>query len=194
PFDYRQQALLYLPRDLPDPSADGFAEAAADRIAELVKLSAGRAFLLFTSHKQLRRVHALLKDRLSQPILLQGDQPKNVLLDEFKRTVGSVLFGTSSFWEGVDVVGDALSLVVIDKLPFSPPDDPLVSARAARLEEEGQDPFQRYHLPRAALQLAQGFGRLIRHRNDRGVVALLDRRAVTRPYGKRVLSGLPAEC
>jgi ATP-dependent DNA helicase DinG len=117
-----------------------------------------------------------------------------VLLDAFKARSGSVLFGTASFWEGVDVVGDALSLVVIDKLPFQPPDDPLVAARAARLEDEGHDPFQRYHLPRAALQLAQGFGRLIRHRGDRGVVALLDRRAVTRSYGRRVLAGLPPEC
>jgi ATP-dependent DNA helicase DinG len=194
PFDYGSQALLYLPNDLPEPGDDRFAQAAAARIEALVGFSRGRAFLLFTSHKQLRRVHALLTDRLRHPLLVQGDQPKHVLLDAFKARPGSVLFGTASFWEGVDVVGDALSLVVIDKLPFQPPDDPLVAARAARLEDEGQDPFQRYHVPRAALQLAQGFGRLIRHRGDRGVVALLDCRASTRSYGRRVLGGLPADC
>jgi ATP-dependent DNA helicase DinG len=149
---------------------------------------------LFTSHRQMQRVHQLLAGKLKQPVLLQGDKPKHLLIEEFKRRVGSVLFATASFWEGVDVVGEALSLVVIDKLPFSPPDDPLVAARAGLLEDAGQDPFSNYHVPRAALALAQGFGRLIRHRSDRGVVALLDRRAVTRGYGRKVLAGLPPEC
>jgi ATP-dependent DNA helicase DinG len=125
---------------------------------------------------------------------MQGEKPKHLLLEELRREVGSVLFATQSFWEGVDVVGEALSLVVIDKLPFAPPDDPLVSARAGRLEDEGRDPFHGYHVPRAALALAQGFGRLIRHREDRGIVALLDRRASKKSYGRRVLAGLPAEC
>jgi ATP-dependent DNA helicase DinG len=194
PFDYARQALLYLPRDLPEPSHADFPVAAAERMRELLQLSDGRAFLLFTSHKQMQRVHQLLAPRLSQPVLLQGDKPKHLLVEEFKRLGNAVLFATASFWEGVDVVGDALSLVVIDKLPFAPPDDPLVAARAARLADEGRDGFADYHVPRAALALAQGFGRLIRHRGDRGVVALLDRRAVTRGYGRRVLAGLPADC
>jgi ATP-dependent DNA helicase DinG len=194
PFDYARQALLYLPRDLPEPSHADFAAAAAERMQQLVQLSNGRAFLLFTSHKQMQRVHQLLAPKLTQPVLLQGDMPKHLLVEEFKRLGNAVLFATASFWEGVDVVGDALSLVVIDKLPFAPPDDPLVAARVARLEDEGRDGFSDYHVPRAALALAQGFGRLIRHRSDRGVVALLDRRAVTRNYGRRVLAGLPADC
>src|SRR3954454_23795267 len=135
---------------------------------ELAQITDGRAFLLFTSHRMMQKVYALLAPKLKQPVLLQGDKPKHLLVEEFKRNVGSVLFATASFWEGVDVVGEALSLVVIDKLPFSPPDDPLVSARGQRLEEDGRDPFGVYQVPRAALALAQGFGRLIRHREDRG--------------------------
>jgi ATP-dependent DNA helicase DinG len=194
PFDYARQALLYLPRDLPEPADEAFAAAAAERMRELVEITDGRAFLLFTSHRQLQRVHNLLRHDLKQPVLVQGERPKHLLVEEFKRRVGAVLFATASFWEGVDVIGEALSLVVIDKLPFAPPDDPLTAARAQRLEEEGRDPFGAYHLPRAALALAQGFGRLIRHRDDRGVVALLDRRASTKSYGRRVLAGLPREC
>jgi ATP-dependent DNA helicase DinG len=194
PFDFARQALLYVPKDLPEPGDAMFAEAAAARMGELVGITDGRAFLLFTSHRMMQRVHALLAPELRQPVLLQGDKPKHLLVEEFKRRVGSVLFATASFWEGVDVVGEALSLVVIDKLPFSPPDDPLVAARAALIEDGGQDPFVHYHVPRAALALAQGFGRLIRHRGDRGIVALLDRRAVTRGYGRRVLAGLPSDC
>jgi ATP-dependent DNA helicase DinG len=194
PFDFARQALLYVPKDLPEPADPAFVDAAAARMLELVQITDGRAFLLFTSHRMMQRVHALLAPKLKQPVLLQGDKPKHLLVEEFKRRIGSVLFATASFWEGVDVVGEALSLVVIDKLPFSPPDDPLVAARAALLEDAGQDAFVHYHVPRAALALAQGFGRLIRHRGDRGVVALLDKRAVTKPYGRRVLAGLPADC
>jgi ATP-dependent DNA helicase DinG len=194
PFDYARQALLYVPRDLPEPSDPGFVEAAAARMQELIAVTDGRAFLLFTSHRMMQKVHALLAPKLTQPVLLQGEQPKHLLVEAFKRRVGSVLFATASFWEGVDVVGEALSLVVIDKLPFSPPDDPLVAARAAQLTDAGRDAFGDYHVPRAALALAQGFGRLIRHRSDRGIVALLDRRAATRGYGRRVLAGLPADC
>jgi ATP-dependent DNA helicase DinG len=194
PFDYARQALLYLPSDLPEPGDAGFAATAAERMLELVQITDGRAFLLFTSHRQLQRVLALLRPRLQRPVLVQGEAPKHLLVEAFKRELGSVLFATASFWEGVDVVGEALSLVVIDKLPFAPPDDPLVAARSHRLEEEGQDPFAAYQVPRAALALAQGFGRLIRHRGDRGIVALLDRRATRKGYGRRVLAGLPAEC
>jgi ATP-dependent DNA helicase DinG len=194
PFDYAQQALLYLPHDLPEPSDDAFVAAAAARMRELCDITDGRAFLLFTSWRKLERVLAILRRELRQPILVQGEKPKHLLVEDFKANVGSVLLATSSFWEGVDVVGEALSLVVMDKLPFAPPDDPLTAARAARLEDEGLDPFHAYHLPRAALALAQGFGRLIRHRDDRGVVALLDKRASTRGYGRRVLAALPREC
>jgi len=194
PFDYARQAVLYLPRDLPEPADEAFAAAAAERMRELVEITDGRAFLLFTSHRQLKRVLELLRHDLKQPLLVQGERPKHLLVEEFKRRVGSVLFATASFWEGVDVVGEALSLVVIDKLPFAPPDDPLTAARARRLEEEGRDAFGEYHLPRAALALAQGFGRLIRHRDDRGIVALLDKRASTKGYGRRVLAGLPPDC
>jgi ATP-dependent DNA helicase DinG len=194
PFDWASQALLYLPRDLPEPNDANFAEAVAARMGELVRITDGRAFLLFTSTRQMKRVYEILRPKLSQPCLLQGERSKHLLVEDFKRKVGSVLFATASFWEGVDVAGEALSLVVIDKLPFAPPDDPLVAARARRLEEQGADPFDAYHVPRAALALAQGFGRLIRRRDDRGIVALLDKRATTRGYGRRVLSGLPLEC
>jgi ATP-dependent DNA helicase DinG len=194
PFDYARQALLYVPRDLPEPADAAFAEAAAKRMRELIDITDGRAFLLFTSHRMMQRVHAILAPTLKQPVLLQGEQPKHLLVEAFKRKLGSVLFATASFWEGVDVVGEALSLVVIDKLPFAPPDDPLIAARAAQLVDQERDPFLDYHVPRAALALAQGFGRLIRHRGDRGIVALLDRRAATRGYGGKVLAGLPADC
>jgi ATP-dependent DNA helicase DinG len=194
PFDYRRQALLYLADDLPEPAEETFAAAAAARMEELVLMMDGRAFLLFTSTRAMVRAHQILAPRLPYPVLLQGEKPKHLLIEEFRARVGSVLFATASFWEGVDVIGEALSLVVIDKLPFQPPDDPLVAARVARLADEGRDPFEAYQVPRAALALAQGFGRLIRHREDRGVVALLDRRAVRRGYGRRVLGGLPADC
>src|SRR5205814_5845822 len=133
-----------------------------------VSASRGRAFLLFTSHRQLLATAQLLAHRLEYPVLVQGERPKHQLLEEFRRRP-SVLFATASFWEGVDVVGEALSLVVIDKLPFAPPDDPLVSARCKRLAAEERDPFAEYQVPEAALKMAQGFGRLIRHRGDRGV-------------------------
>jgi ATP-dependent DNA helicase DinG len=193
PFDYRRQALLYLPRDLPEPADAAFTEAIAERMRALVEIFGGRAFLLFTSHRQMQAVHGRLRGRLDLPLLLQGEGPKHLIVEQFKQRP-SVLCATQSFWEGVDVPGDALSLVAIDKLPFAPPDDPLLAARSARLEVNGQDPFLGYHVPRAALALAQGFGRLIRTRADRGVVAILDRRAATRSYGRRVLSSLPADC
>lgn len=193
PFDYEAQALFYLPADLPDPAAPDFAPAIAERMARLVEASQGRAFLLFTSHRQMQAVARLLHGRIAGPMLIQGDQPKAVLLERFRQRP-SVLFATASFWEGVDVVGEALILVVIDKLPFLPPDDPLVAARLRQLEDEGLDPFAHYQIPQAALALAQGFGRLIRHRTDYGVVALLDRRAATRSYGPRVLASLPEGC
>lgn len=191
PFDYARQALLYLPRDLPAPQEEAFADAAVARIIELVSLTKGRAFVLFTSHRALRHAADALRARLPYPLLVQGESSKAALLASFQQTIGSVLLATNSFWEGIDVPGEALSLVVLAKLPFATPDDPLTQARVARLEEQGHDPFADYQLPRAALALKQGFGRLIRRRDDRGIVAILDHRILTRSYGRVFLESLP---
>ncbi|MDQ3300707.1 MAG: ATP-dependent DNA helicase [Myxococcota bacterium] len=189
PFDYERQAMLYVPRDLP-AVADGFSEAAAERTRELLAITQGRAFLLFTSHRALREATIRLAD-LPYPRLVQGEAPRATLIDKFRATPNAVLLGTSSFWEGVDVPGDALSLVVIDKLPFSPHTDPLIAARMAACAETGRDPFETIQLPAAAIALKQGFGRLIRRRDDRGIVAILDGRIVTRNYGRVFLETLP---
>jgi ATP-dependent DNA helicase DinG len=189
PFDYARQAMLYVPRDLPSVGA-GFTAEAATRTRDLLAITAGRAFLLFTSHRALREAAARLDD-LPFPRLIQGDAPRATLIDRFRATPHAVLFGTSSFWEGVDVPGDALSLVVIDKLPFAPHTDPLVAARMQSCAEAGGDPFAQIQLPAAAIALKQGFGRLIRRRDDRGIVALLDGRVVSRNYGRTFLASLP---
>jgi ATP-dependent DNA helicase DinG len=189
PFDYERQALLYVPRDLP-PVLEGFSQAAADRTRELLAITQGRAFLLFTSHRALREATARLGD-LPFPRLVQGDAPRATLVDRFRTTPNAVLLGTSSFWEGVDVPGDALSLVIIDKLPFAPHTDPLIAARMQASAEAGRDPFDTIQLPAAAIALKQGFGRLIRRRDDRGIVAILDARVVTRTYGRVFLDTLP---
>lgn len=191
PFDYARQAMLYVPRDLPSVG-EGFTAAAADRVRELLAVTAGRAFLLFTSHRALREAATRLAG-LPYPRLVQGEAPRGVLVDRFRATPGAVLLGTSSFWEGVDVPGDALSLVVIDKLPFAPHTDPLVAARMAAAATAGLDPFTAIQLPAAAIALKQGFGRLIRRRDDRGIVAILDGRIVTRGYGKVFLDTLPLD-
>src|SRR5262249_2020380 len=182
PFDWSRQALVYLPRDLPAPDDPAFGAAAAAPVAELLDVTRGRAFVLTTSWRSLRRAAAALRGRVPYPILVQGERPRAALLDAFRAQVGSVLLATASFWEGVDVPGEALSLVVLEKLPFAPPDDPITAARVRRLAEAGQDPFQVYQLPRAALALKQGFGRLIRRGDDRGVVAILDHRILSRAY------------
>ena len=191
PFDYSRQALLYVPRDLPPPNTEPFADAAAARTLELLQISEGRAFLLFTSHRALREAAARLS-ALPYPKLVQGDAPRATLVDRFRTTPHAVLLGTSSFWEGVDVPGDALSLVVIDKLPFAPHTDPLIAARMQMHAATGGDPFDAIQLPAAALALKQGFGRLIRRRDDRGIVAILDSRIVIRQYGRVFLDTLPA--
>ncbi|MEO6772326.1 MAG: ATP-dependent DNA helicase [Kofleriaceae bacterium] len=191
PFDYSRQALLYVPRDLPPPNTEPFAAAAAARTLELLQISEGRAFLLFTSHRALREAAARLTS-LPYPKLVQGDAPRATLVDRFRSTPHAVLLGTSSFWEGVDVPGDALSLVVIDKLPFAPHTDPLIAARMRLHAQAGGDPFDAIQLPAAALALKQGFGRLIRRRDDRGIVAILDSRIVIRQYGRVFLDTLPA--
>jgi ATP-dependent DNA helicase DinG len=196
PFDYARQAILYLPPHLPDPREAGFSAAAAAAIAPLVQLTRGRAFLLFTSHRVLHEVKSHLLPRLPYPILTQGERPRTQLLDDFRAATtddgaGAVLFGSTTFWEGVDVVGPALSLVVIDKLPFVNPKDPVVEARVGLFESRGQNGFHDYQVPQAALQLAQGFGRLIRSRSDRGIVCILDRRLTRMAYGRTFLSTLP---
>ena len=194
PFNYARQALLYLATDLPEPNADAFPAAAAGRMAELCAITGGRALLLFTSFKNLRVAEAQLRGTLPFPLLVQGERPRHHLLAALRSQIGSVLLATQSFWEGVDVPGEALSLVVMDRIPFGAPDDPLTRARIDRIRDEGGDPFGAYQLPRAALSLKQGFGRLIRSRGDHGIVALLDGRAARKSYGATLRASLPAEC
>lgn len=189
PFDYRRQAALVVPEGLPDPAHPRFFEAAAEVVRDLVAVTGGRAFVLSTSLRGMNALRTAL-DGLPYPLLLQGERPKGKLLDAFRERP-SVLFATQSFWEGVDVPGDALSLVVIDKLPFAPPADPVTAARVRAAEAEGRDAFSALSVPAAALSLKQGFGRLIRTSTDRGIVAILDRRLVTRGYGRAFLATLP---
>ncbi|MGO9831486.1 MAG: ATP-dependent DNA helicase [Myxococcaceae bacterium] len=189
-FDYARQAALYLPTHLPEPNEPGFVQSVAAEVLSLTELSGGRAFVLFTSLRNMEAVHALLQHRLAWPVLKQGEAPKHALLEAF-RAAPSVLFATSSFWEGVDVPGEALSLVVMDKLPFASPGHPLTAARIEQLQAQGEEPFSAYQLPEAALALRQGFGRLIRSRADRGIVALLDVRVSRRAYGRLLVQSLP---
>ncbi|MEY4510178.1 MAG: hypothetical protein RLZZ450_2300 [Pseudomonadota bacterium] len=191
PFDYASQAALYLPRDLPEPKDPRFLLAAVEEIVSLIELTDGGAFVLCTSLRNMQSLHALCSPRLKRTALMQGMAPKSELLETFKARSDSVLFASASFWEGVDVPGDALRLVIIDKLPFEVPTDPLVQARCERLSERGESPFMRYLVPSAALTLKQGFGRLIRTRTDRGVVAVLDRRLTAKSYGQVLLRSLP---
>ena len=191
PFDYARQAFLYIPRDLPDPRAPAWLAAACARMAELAELTDGRGFLLFTSHRALHAAAKRLARATDFHLLVQGHKPKQQLLRAFQSTPRSLLLGTSSFWQGVDVPGRALSLVVMDKLPFSPPDDPLLAARMRQYEQAERDPFTELQVPRAALALEQGFGRLIRRRDDRGIVAVLDHRLLSRRYGQAFLATLP---
>jgi len=190
-FDYPHQSLLYLPQNLPDVRNAGFAAAAADEIVKLLELSEGRAFCLFTSYSQMNDLFERVRTRIAFPMLLQGTAPRSVLLERFKNTPGAVLFATSSFWQGVDVPGDQLSCVIVDRLPFAVPSDPIVAARVAALQEDGRNPFAEFQVPQAVLSLKQGFGRLIRTKTDRGVLALLDSRIERMPYGKIFLESLP---
>lgn len=196
PFDYPRQALLYAPRNLPDPNRPEYAEAVVEAAFPVLQASAGRAFFLCTSLRAMRRTHELLsewlqRDGLDLPLLLQGECSKNELLERFRSLGNAILIGSQSFWEGVDVRGQALSLVVIDKLPFAPPDDPVLSARIEKLRREGRNPFLEYQLPRAVINVKQGAGRLIRDENDRGVLMICDPRLLSKPYGKRVWRSLP---
>jgi ATP-dependent DNA helicase DinG len=190
-FDWAGQALLYMPRTIPDVRNPGFAPAAADEIVKLLELSQGRAFCLFTSYSQMNDLFERVRNRVSFPLLLQGTAPRSVLLERFKNTPGAVLFATSSFWQGVDVPGDQLSCVIVDRLPFAVPSDPIVAARVSALQEEGRNAFAEFQVPQAVLALKQGFGRLIRTKTDRGVLALLDSRIERMPYGKIFRESLP---
>jgi len=190
-FDYTRQTVLYLPRRMPPPKSPGFAEAAARETIALLTRSRGRAFVLFTSYAVLRTVQRFVEAALPYPILVQGSAPRSMLLDQFRSTPNAVLLATSSFWQGVDVAGEALSCVIIDKLPFSSPGDPVTAARIEAINAAEGDAFTDYQVPLAILALQQGLGRLIRHRTDRGVLAILDPRLRTMGYGRRFLASLP---
>ncbi|RYD15076.1 MAG: ATP-dependent DNA helicase [Lysobacteraceae bacterium] len=191
PFDYARQALAYLPKGLPEPSAPDYVERVVDAVVPVLEASHGRAFLLFTSHRALRRAAELLPARVPFPLFVQGSAPRNRLLDAFRTSGNGVLLGAASFWEGVDVVGEALSLVVIDKLPFAAPDDPVLVARLDALREAGANPFADWQVPNAVIALKQGAGRLIRDVHDRGVLMLCDPRLTGRGYGRLFLASLP---
>jgi len=192
PFDFAHQALLYSPKGLPaDPNDPAYTEAVVEAALPVLKASRGRAFLLFTSHRALRRAHEILKDRIDYPLLVQGTGPRSELLVRFRALGNAVLLGAASFWEGVDVRGEALSMVLIDKLPFAPPDDPVLAARIEALRAEGGNPFMDFQLPQAVLQLKQGAGRLIRDEADRGVLVLCDPRLYTKAYGRVIRGSLP---
>src|ERR1700674_1254561 len=190
-FDFLRQALLYLPRTVPDVRDPAFLSKAADEIVQLLELSQGRAFCLFTSYSQMNELFERVRTRVEFPLLLQGTAPRSVLLERFKNTPGAVLFATSSFWQGVDVPGEQLSCVIVDRLPFAVPSDPIVAARVRALQEDGRNPFAEFQVPQAVLALKQGFGRLIRTKTDRGVLALLDTRIQRMAYGKIFLESLP---
>jgi ATP-dependent DNA helicase DinG len=190
-FDYTSQTILYLPRRMPDPRSPSFAEAVAREVLEILRRTRGRAFVLFTSHAALRTVRALVEPVLRFPLFVQGTAPRSALLDQFRSTPHAVLLATSSFWQGVDVMGEALSCVIVDKLPFASPGDPITAARMESVQLQGGNPFSDYQVPLAILTLQQGLGRLIRHRQDRGVLAVLDPRLNTKSYGRRFLDSLP---
>ena len=190
-FDYRNQTILYLPRDMPEPRSDEFGRRATERIRQLLAISEGRAFVLCTSIWQMRRLHEKVSESVDYPCLVQGQGANAAVLEQFRSTPNCVLFATYSFWQGVDVPGEQLSCVIVDKLPFAVPTDPVVKARCDQIERSGESPFFRFQIPSAALTLKQGFGRLIRRSTDRGVLALLDSRVATKPYGRIFLRSLP---
>jgi ATP-dependent DNA helicase DinG len=190
-FDYQKQALLYVAQHLPEPRSPAFTKAAAEEVIRILEHSRGRAFVLFTSYAQMNEVYQRLLGEIDFPMLLQGDAPKNALLEEFRLTPNAVLFATSSFWQGVDVQGEQLSCVIIDRLPFAVPSDPVVAARVKSIDAEGGNAFFQYQVPAAVITLKQGFGRLIRSLHDRGLLALLDNRILKKAYGRVFVESLP---
>jgi ATP-dependent DNA helicase DinG len=190
-FDFHEQALLYIPQAMPDVRHETFSSRAAQEIVKLLEISKGRAFCLFTSYAQMKVVHEMVSSRVSFPAFLQGTAPRSTLLERFRNTPNAVLFATASFWQGVDVQGSQLSCVIIDKLPFAVPSDPIVAARVRALQEDGRNPFAEYQVPEAVLALKQGFGRLIRSKTDRGILSILDNRITRMQYGKIFLESLP---
>jgi ATP-dependent DNA helicase DinG len=191
PFDFSRQTILYVPPHMPAPRDPTFSEKASEEVLALIRASRGRAFVLFTSFANLHAVRSRIEDQIEFPLLVQGEAPRSEILDRFKTTPGAVLLATSSFWEGVDVVGEQLSCVIIDKLPFAVPADPLIAARIDWVEHRGGSGFNDFQVPMAILGLKQGLGRLIRSRGDRGALAVLDSRLLKMRYGRRFLSSLP---
>jgi ATP-dependent DNA helicase DinG len=196
PFDYDKQALFYVPPDMPDPNSQSYIASVAAVALPVLQASGGRAFVLCTSLRAMREIHALLKEAFSQngmeyPLMMQGESSRSELLERFRKLGNAVLVGSQSFWEGVDVRGEALSCVIIDKLPFAPPDDPVLSARIDKMNQEGRNAFMQYQLPYAVITLKQGAGRLIRDETDRGVLMICDPRLITKPYGRRIWQSLP---
>ncbi|MBN2243051.1 MAG: ATP-dependent DNA helicase [Acidobacteria bacterium] len=190
-FDFARQSIFYVPRDIPEPREEGWIRCACGELEAILETSRGRAFVLFTSYYQMEQAYRLLQGRLPFPVMMQGEMSKSGLLELFRGTPNAVLFATSSFWQGVDVQGEQLSCVVIDKLPFSVPSDPVTAARIAHVNASGGNAFYDYQIPNATILLKQGLGRLIRSRTDRGVLALLDKRIMTRSYGRMFLQSLP---
>lgn len=196
PFDYGKQALFYVPENMPEPNSPGYSAAVASVALPVIQASGGRAFVLCTSLRAMREIHALLKEAFEQngieyPLLMQGESSRSELLERFRKRGNAVLVGSQSFWEGVDVRGEALSCVIIDKLPFAPPDDPVLAARIDKMNEEGKNAFMEYQLPYAVITLKQGAGRLIRDEADSGVLMICDPRLISKPYGRRIWQSLP---
>lgn len=194
PYNYAEQALLYVPPGLPEPSHASYIDQVVAAALPVLRASKGRAFFLCTSLRAMQRVYELLQsaEQLDYPLLMQGQGSRSAILEEFRELKNAILIGSQSFWEGIDVRGEALSLVIIDKLPFAPPDDPVLSARIEKINQEGRNAFIEYQLPRAVINLKQGAGRLIRDETDRGVLMICDPRLITKSYGKKVWQSLPS--
>ena len=190
-FDFNKQALMYIPRDMPTPKATDFGVKVADRIMDILKITSGRALILFTSYFNLKLVHRLIEGNVPYTVYRQGDAPRSILLERFRQDTNSLLLATGSFWQGVDVPGEALSCLIIDKLPFDSPGDPLVAARIESIRAQNGNPFMEYQRPSAIISLKQGLGRLIRKTTDRGIISILDTRIIKSRYGHFFFDSLP---